>query len=119
MWVGGAGWLTPHRARLITPNRGSRTVGLLDYDKGRDDARDNRAFDPMRQDRYRSADRGYNKRYGSKEEYRAVYRDGFRAGYEEGYGDVNGYGGDRRGGERRGGGAIGDVIRRLPWPLPY
>ena len=36
--------------------------------------------------RYRSADRGYNSRYGSKDQYKLVYRDGFEAGYAQGYG---------------------------------
>ncbi len=57
------------------------------YDKGRGDARDHRAYDPVRQSRYRSADHRYDRRYGSKDNYRDVYRDGFRAGYNEGYRD--------------------------------
>jgi hypothetical protein len=40
------------------------------YDKGREDARDNDSYDPVRYSSYRSADRGYNQRYGSKEEYK-------------------------------------------------
>jgi hypothetical protein len=76
------------------------------YDKGRADARDNDRYDPVRHRRYRSADHGYNGRYGSKEEYKTVYREGFLAGYEEGYRDTTDYGRDRR----RGG-------VRLPWPF--
>jgi hypothetical protein len=57
------------------------------YDKGREDGRDNDRFDPNRHSRFRSADHGYNKRYGSKASYQRVYRDGFRAGYDEGYRD--------------------------------
>jgi len=41
--------------------------------------------DPTRHGRYESADHGYDKRYGSKDEYRDTYREGFRAGYAEGY----------------------------------
>jgi hypothetical protein len=44
-----------------------------------------RRFDPTRNDRYESADRGYERRDGDKDTYRASYRDGFRAGYAEGY----------------------------------
>lgn len=55
------------------------------YDKGEEDARDNDAFDPRRHGRYRSADRGYDQRLGSKDEYRDAYREGFLEGYEEGY----------------------------------
>jgi len=54
-------------------------------DKGRDDRSDDKRFDPTRHGRYESADRGYEKRYGDKDEYRATYREGFRAGYAEGY----------------------------------
>jgi len=74
------------------------------YDKGREDARDRDSYDPVRHSRYRSADRGYNGRYGSKEAYKAVYRDGFRSGYDAGYRD-NAYTTDRRRGIR------------LPWPF--
>jgi hypothetical protein len=68
-------------------------------DKGREDARDRDSYDPVRHSRYRSADHGYNSRYGSKDRYRLVYRDGFERGYREGYGQ-----------NRRGGGGI-----RLPF----
>lgn len=54
-------------------------------DKGREDARDRDDYDPVRHSRYRSADRGYNSRYGSKTEYKLIYRDGFEAGYREAY----------------------------------
>jgi len=57
------------------------------YDKGLEDARDNNRFDPTRHGRYRSGDRGYDQRYGSKDEYKSVYREGFRSGYEEAYRD--------------------------------
>lgn len=59
------------------------------YDKGQQDARDNDAFNPTRHSRYRSGDHGYERRYGSKDEYRAIYRDGFQAGYREGYRGMN------------------------------
>ena len=54
-------------------------------DKGREDARDRDSYDPNRHSRYRSADHGYEKRYGSKDDYRQVYRDGFRDGYDDAY----------------------------------
>jgi hypothetical protein len=76
------------------------------YDKGREDARDNDAYDPRRHSRYRSGDHGYNRRYGSKDEYRNIYREGFQTGYEEGYRDVDVYGTDRRRNDRR-----------FPWPF--
>jgi hypothetical protein len=54
-------------------------------DKGREDARDNDRYDLDRHSWYRSADRGYESRYGSRAEYRTWYRDAFEAGYQEGY----------------------------------
>ena len=55
-------------------------------EKGREDRDDNDSFDPVRHSRYRSADRGYQSRYGTKEHYKLTYRDGFEAGYAQGYG---------------------------------
>ena len=55
-------------------------------EKGREDRGDNDSFDPVRHSRYRSADRGYESRYGTKEQYKLAYRDGFEAGYEQGFG---------------------------------
>lgn len=50
--------------------------------KGREDVDDRDSFDPARHSWYRSADRGYNSRFGSKDEYRSEYRRGFLDGYE-------------------------------------
>jgi hypothetical protein len=55
-------------------------------EKGREDVQDNDSFDPVRHSRYRSADRGYDEQYGTKEQYKLTYRDGFEAGYQQGYG---------------------------------
>ena len=55
-------------------------------EKGREDLQDNDSFDPVRHSRYRSGDRGYDSRYGSREQYKLTYRDGFEAGYAQGYG---------------------------------
>src|SRR5687768_17039958 len=75
------------------PTAGSRTgANSAPYDngfrdgleKGREDARDNDSFDPVRHSRYRSADHGYDSRYGTKEQYKLAYRDGFEAGYAQG-----------------------------------
>ncbi len=75
------------------PNSNGRTSSVA-YDngyrdgleKGREDVGDNDSFDPVRHTRYRSADHGYNSRYGTKEQYKLAYRDGFEAGYAQGYG---------------------------------
>ena len=74
------------------------------YDHGLRDGRDRNKYDPVRHRDYRSADRGYDGRLGSREQYRIVYRDGFRDGYDRGYRD----GQD----SSRNGGRI-----RLPWPF--
>ena len=55
------------------------------YEQGRDDGRDRDRFDPVRASRYRSGDRGYNDRFGSREEYKREYRAAFQQGYEQGY----------------------------------
>lgn len=54
-------------------------------EKGREDAGDRDSYDPVRHSRYRSADRGYDTRYGTKDQYKLIYRDGFEAGYDDGY----------------------------------
>jgi hypothetical protein len=54
-------------------------------EKGREDARDRDSYDPVRHGWYRSGDRGYNSRYGTRETYKLAYRDGFEAGYEQAY----------------------------------
>lgn len=55
------------------------------YEKGQEDARKNRSFDPLRHSWYRSGDRHYEGRYGSREQYKDVYRRGFQQGYERGF----------------------------------
>jgi hypothetical protein len=72
----------PYRVSSLPYENGYRD-GL---EKGRQDARDRDSFDPVRHGRYRSADRGYERSLGSKDDYKLVYRDGFEAGYREGYG---------------------------------
>lgn len=52
---------------------------------GRNDARRRGPFDPQRSSRYRSADHNYNRRYGSKDDYRREYRGAFERGYEAGF----------------------------------
>jgi flagellar biosynthesis/type III secretory pathway protein FliH len=55
------------------------------YEKGLEDARKNRSFDPVRHSWYRSGDRHYDDDYGSRDQYKNVYRQGFQRGYERGY----------------------------------
>lgn len=55
------------------------------YEKGREDIRDDDSYDPVRHSWYRSGNRGYDDRYGTRDQYKLVYRDGFEAGYRDGY----------------------------------
>ena len=55
------------------------------YEKGQEDARKSRSFDPLRHSWYRSGNRHYEGRYGSREQYKDVYRRGFQQGYERGF----------------------------------
>ena len=55
------------------------------YDEGRSDGRARRANDPIAERRYRSADHGFNDRYGSRDAYKNTYRQGFLQGYQRGY----------------------------------
>jgi hypothetical protein len=64
-------------------------------EKGREDANDRDSYDPVRHSWYRSGDRGYNSRYGTKDSYKLAYRDGFEAGYDQAYRGLNGSGTSR------------------------
>lgn len=55
------------------------------YEQGREDGRDRDRYDPVRAGRYRDGDRGYDRRYGSVEDYKREYRAAFQQGYEQGY----------------------------------
>ena len=55
------------------------------YEKGLEDARRHRSFDPLRHKWYRDAERHYRGEYGRREQYRDIYRRGFQQGYERGY----------------------------------
>jgi hypothetical protein len=50
--------------------------------------RDGDRFDPVREKRYREGDHDYNKRYGSRDDYKRDYRAAFEQGYRDGYGAV-------------------------------
>jgi hypothetical protein len=66
-------------------DRRAYTIG---YDEGRQrgeqDARRQRSFDPSRHDAYRNVD-SRNRGYGSQTRYAGAFRQGFMAGYNEGY----------------------------------
>ena len=79
------------------PNNGSNRYGYNNeaYDngyrdgleKGREDALDRDSYDPVRHSWYRSGNRGYNSRYGTREAYKIDYRRAFLQGYDRGYND--------------------------------
>jgi hypothetical protein len=54
-------------------------------EKGREDAVKNRRYEPNRHQWYRAGTRGYDRRYGSKDEYINVYREAFTSGYAAGF----------------------------------
>jgi hypothetical protein len=54
------------------------------FDRGRDDARRQR-YDYGRHDEYRSANSGYERSYGDRDQYRDTFRRGFVSGYDDGY----------------------------------
>ena len=95
---GNRGRIERGRPGRVAPSRGPRgPIGRVDvavqqgysdgYEEGLKDGDDRKPFNPVRESRYRSADRGYNRSYGPKDVYKANYRNGFMRGYEEGYRD--------------------------------
>ena len=55
------------------------------YRKGIEAARDGDRYDVRREGLYRDGDRGYDRRYGSRNQWQRIYRDGFQSGYDSGY----------------------------------
>ncbi len=76
----GPGWGT-YGVRSEAYNNGYRRG----YQKGAEDSRSRRPAEWQRERDYRDADWGYDKRLGSKGEYKRLFRDGFAEGYREGY----------------------------------
>jgi flagellar biosynthesis/type III secretory pathway protein FliH len=69
--------------------------------RGERDGRDRRAFGFERDDAYRSGERGYDRRFGTRERYRVDFRRGFEAGYRAGYDRVRVNARDDRRNDRR------------------
>ena len=64
----------------------ARDAGYRDgLEAGERAARKGDRFDPVREGRYREGDHDYDRRFGSRDEYKRDYRDAFRQGYEAGY----------------------------------
>jgi len=55
------------------------------FEEGQRAARQGDRFDPVREKRYREGDHGYDRRYGSRDDYKREYRAAFQQGYEAGY----------------------------------
>ena len=53
--------------------------------KAQEDTRDGDQYDPARHGWYKSANRGYDSRYGTRDQYAAGYRDGFLDAYRANY----------------------------------
>ena len=53
--------------------------------KAQEDTRDDDRYDPARHGWYKSANRGYESRYGTRDQYAQEYRDGFLDGYRNTY----------------------------------
>ncbi|MDQ3068944.1 MAG: hypothetical protein M3R55_04350 [Acidobacteriota bacterium] len=61
-------------------------TGLRDgYEEGLKVARKSDRYDPVGARRYRSGDNGYDRRFGTKDQWKLSYREGFKDGYDRGY----------------------------------
>ena len=58
---------------------------LKGLEKGREDFRKHRDYDPARHKQYRNADDGYKSSYGDRRHYEADYRRAFEDGYRQAY----------------------------------
>jgi hypothetical protein len=58
------------------------------YDEGLRDGRANRRFDPTTSSQFRRGDQGWNRGWGSRDQFTTRYRMAFRDGYERGYRDA-------------------------------
>lgn len=71
------------RNRVLSPaaDNGYRD-GLQEGERA---ARSGDRYDPVREKRYREGDHGYDRKWGSRDEYAREYRAAFQRGYEAGY----------------------------------
>lgn len=84
-WGRNDGWYGQGRAGGYGSDIGFQFGARDGYEKGVEDARERRSYDVLRHKWYRSADRHYEGRYGSRQQYADLYRRGFQQGYEQGY----------------------------------
>src|SRR5689334_3475149 len=68
---------------------GARNPREFGYQDGLNDGRNDRlsghSFRPTHDGNFRHADRGYDGRYMSRNEYKQIYREAYQNGYERGY----------------------------------
>jgi hypothetical protein len=89
----GRGWANGRAGRDDNDNYNSYNRVALEsgfndgYEAGMSDGRARRRNDPIAESRYRSGDRGYNSRYGTRDAYKVDYRRAFLQGYDRGYDD--------------------------------
>ena len=55
------------------------------FEAGERAVRNRDRFDPVREKRYREGDHGYERQWGSRDDYQREYRAAFQRGYETGY----------------------------------
>jgi flagellar biosynthesis/type III secretory pathway protein FliH len=58
------------------------------YNEGLRDARAHRRYDPTVTSMYRTANHGYSRNWGSRDQFAVGYRNAFRDGYERGFYDI-------------------------------
>jgi hypothetical protein len=80
-----AGYPPPPPPRAAYISNAARNGYRDGVEEGRNDARHRDRFDPVRARRYRDGDHDYDRRYGSRDDYKREYRAGFERGYREGY----------------------------------
>jgi hypothetical protein len=69
----------------------ARQYGFQDgYNDGVGDRNNGHSFRPTHDGNYKHADRGYDPRFGSKDQYKTAYRQAYEQGYQQGYNRYNG-----------------------------
>lgn len=64
----------------------ARQYGMQDgFNDGQRDRQTGHSYRPTHDDNYKHADRGYDYRFGNKNDYKQAYRDAYSQGYQQGY----------------------------------
>ena len=71
----------------------ARQYGYQDgYNDGLGDRNNGHSFRPTHDGNYKHADRGYDYRFGDRDQYKAAYRQAYEQGYQQGYNRSGGWG---------------------------